>query len=370
MDPAFSSTKQAGAFALLLLVLLILPLILEPRILPSRVESYSSAGWIDGAYPYLDQQIFIEKGPLDIVFIGPSHMWAAIDTPAVQEALSQKLGRPAVVRTLGWTNAGYDALYFATQDLLQHRQVHLLVYYDAYQIKDNPHELASLWFRFGDNAQVLTDLPLRLKISYYFASLVGLPHNLLGLLRTRLPADLNSPKKTYWEERVDAERIVSRLGSVASKKGFTPDNNTTSAPFEVFKPEPTGRSSKAVIYSKTTREQFKFTATDNDSWQYVFARKFVSLAQEHHTRLALLHIPTWDEGRKTVIEERQNWPEFLKGDIAMIGITPEKFGEGISDADFIKLFGNSDHLNKNGQEYFTSIIIPRLLELYDAAPTH
>ena len=44
MRPAFSSTRQAGMFALLLLLLLVLPL-LPKSFLPPRRESYSSEPW-------------------------------------------------------------------------------------------------------------------------------------------------------------------------------------------------------------------------------------------------------------------------------------------------------------------------------------
>ena len=64
MRPAFSSTRQAGMFALLLLVLLLLPLAMPKSLLPPRREVYSSLPWGYGGYPYISEQIFDEKGDL------------------------------------------------------------------------------------------------------------------------------------------------------------------------------------------------------------------------------------------------------------------------------------------------------------------
>src|SRR5215469_2387895 len=126
MRPAFSSTRQAGAFVLLLLALLLAPALVGKKILPSREAIYSSIWWQNDDFPYMDGQIFRERGDMDIVFMGSSHIWAAFDAPYVQEQLWKKLDRPAIVRTFGWGGAGYDEIYFVAQDLLAHRRVRML----------------------------------------------------------------------------------------------------------------------------------------------------------------------------------------------------------------------------------------------------
>jgi hypothetical protein len=51
MRPAFSSTKQAAAFALLLLFVLLSPVLAGKRWLPPRECSYAVQGWDNGPYP-------------------------------------------------------------------------------------------------------------------------------------------------------------------------------------------------------------------------------------------------------------------------------------------------------------------------------
>ena len=123
MRPAFSSTKSATAFALLLLILLLSPVLAGKKFLPPRESAYASQSWGSGPYPWIEDQIFTETNAIDIVFIGSSHIFNAINTPYVQAQLSARLGRPAVVRTIAWGGAGYDGLYFITRDLLAHHRV-------------------------------------------------------------------------------------------------------------------------------------------------------------------------------------------------------------------------------------------------------
>ena len=101
MRPAFSSLRQALAFALLMAVTLLMPVLLPKSCLPSRAKLYSTAAWDLGGFPYIRDQIFEEQGDIDMAFMGDSPIEWGIDTPYVQAKLSEKLGRPAVVRTLG-----------------------------------------------------------------------------------------------------------------------------------------------------------------------------------------------------------------------------------------------------------------------------
>src|SRR3977135_860041 len=119
MRPAFTSPRQAAMVGVLLLLLLLLPVVMRKSWLPPRQEIYSSLPWSVGAFPYLREQIFDEKEDIDLLFMGSSRIWWGIDTPQVQKALSEKLGRKAVVRTLGWDSPGFDPFYFIMQDLLE-----------------------------------------------------------------------------------------------------------------------------------------------------------------------------------------------------------------------------------------------------------
>ncbi len=367
MRPAFSSTRQAAAFALLLLILLLSPALAE-KILPPRQEIYSSIWWESGNYPYFYQQFFQEKGDIDIAFIGESRLYSAFDTPVVQEGLSRQLGRPAVARTFGWGWAGFDSLYFVAQDLLQHRKVRMLVIDDQYNEADQPHSLAEHIFRYGDDPRALDGLPLSLKASYYYASIVGMPRNLLSLVRTNLPADMDPQKRTYWEIQWNALSIETHLGAMTTRLGFNPNPQAHAdaerEPFVNYAPETGVAPSDVCVYSPETKANFVFSSAGLPPMQLHFAQKFAVLAREHDCKLVVIHIPTYDERRSMVIAEPTYWPAALRADVTMIGIPPATLFRGLSDGEIRKLYSDPAHLNENGQDYFTALMTPTLLRIY------
>jgi len=372
MRPAFASTQQAAAFALLVLVLLFLPVLLTKSLLPPREQIYAWSGWdTTGPHPYHHQVIFEEKGDIDIAFMGSSHMWHGIDTPYVQEQLSKKLGRPAIVRTICWGGAGFDELYIVTKDLLQNKRVKMIVFYDECRLDNQPNSLAPNMFRFADDAGMLTTLPLRFKLAYYYAAILGIPKNLLCLLRSNLPPDMSPAKMNAVEQFFHCENIVKQLGSLAVHRGFNSSALFEDyGPFIPYTPENSAQPSDVAVYSPETQARFQFSGPPVPAWQLQFGQKFAALAQQHGVKLVLLHLPAVSDGRPTVIQEREFWPKALRADISMVGIPSATLFEGLTDDEVRKLFASDAHLNKNGQDYFTSLITPALLEIYADQTNH
>lgn len=367
MRPAFTSTKPAVAFAFLLLVLLLAPVLAGKKILSPREQSYATQSWGSGPYPWIQNQLFEDPSDIDVLVIGSSHVLHCLDAKLLQAKLSEQLGRPATVRVVGWGGAGYDALYFITKDLLEHRRAHTLVFYDEYSSAGLRNNRISVWFRWADNAGELAGLPLAEQAHFYFGALVGLPRNLLARVRPNLPADLHAPN--FWEQHYGSVNLEDNLGSTTSKLGFTYVDADPSLPFESVTPPTASTAADAFIYSAATATNFNFGNQPLPAWQIHFARKFADLATAHDCQLIMLHIPTLAEIRSPKIEERTFWPELMNADVALIGIPPAKMFAGISEADARKYFFNPFHLNANGQAYFTSLILPDLLQLY-AHPTH
>ncbi len=368
MRPAFASTREAAAFAFLLLIALLLPALLSKSLLPLRQELYAFKGWdTTGPHPYHYQLIFEEKGDIDIAFVGSSQIMHGIDTPYVQEALSKKLGHPATVRTLGWGGAGYDALYFITKDLLEHRQVKMIVFYDECQFFNKPNPLAPVWFRFGDDNASLAGLPLDRRLNYYFAAIIGMPKNLLSLVRSHRPADM-SPKKMEAIDRITAsDDPIKSLGSIGSHHGYNASMLYDDyAPFVPYSPPHPLDPSDVRLNFGSPSDDFQFNGPPVPSWQLHFARKFAALAQEHGVKLVMLHMPVIKEkeNETAFVNERENWPKVLQADITMVGVPPAVFFKGMSDDNARQIFDDIVHLNKNGQDYFTHALTPRLLEIY------
>jgi hypothetical protein len=367
MRPAFSSTKSAAAFALLLLMLLALPAVVGKNLMPSREQAYAIQSWGSGPYPWIQNQIFEETNDIDIAFVGSSHMFRGIDTPYVQAALSKKLGRPAVVRTIAWGGAGYDALYFIAKDLLEHRKVRALVFYDEINFRSQRNIQGTSWFRFADNAADIAGLSWQEQSRFYLMALVGMPRNLLGTIRPNLPAELFSSKPHEQEIILHAPNPAMRLGSFSAQVGFNSSEISYDfTPFIPFTPTNGIGSDDVCVYSRATEAHFQFSGQPLPDWQIYFARKFAALAREHDTRLMMLHLPTTHEMRSSVIQERACWPDVLNADISLIGIAPAELFTNLTDDNVLKLYSDWGHLNKNGMEFFTQLITPTLLKVYDS----
>ena len=366
MSPAFSSTKDAARFAALLLLILLLPKLVGKSILPPRDQNLLSTSFDlgrMGCAPYLYQQIYKEKGDVDIAFIGSSRMYGGIDTPYVQKCLSQKLGRNAVVITLGYYGAGFDSLYFFTEDLLRNRKVKMIVINEEYRGNDRVHLMSPVWYRAGDNAQSLDKMPLRIKISYYYAAIQGMPRNLLSLLRPNLGPNWSCEGIIKMMRREPGENPMNRMGSRSLKVGW--GNYPDHPNFVEFSPRSSASPSDVCVYSQENKDKFEFSGAPTPSWVLQFAQKTATLARDHQTKLVVVNFPTTKEMRNPKIHERDFWPKLLGADATVLGIPPEKLFAGISDKDVSKLFFSYDHFNKNGQQYFTHIITPTLLKIYE-----
>jgi len=364
MAPAFSSTRQAAAFAFLLLVLMLLPALFTGSALPPREEIYSSAPWRMGAYPYTHQAIFEEKGDIDIAFIGASVMFLGIDTPYVQAALTKQLGRKATGITVAWDGTGYDALYSVAQDLLQNRKVHTLVFVDVPPGVKQPLMAAPYWFRFGDNAEAMRGMPLEYIPQYYFAAILGMPRNLLSLIRPNSSSFLYSPERLDFYHAphpyYTANNPADRLGSLALEIDYQ------FARFVEYTPASHASPSDACIYSPATADHFHFSKEPMPPLQRHFAQKFGALANRRGTRLVQLTLPTIFQQADPFVQQGPFLPAILKSDVAMAGIPPAKLFSGIAAEDVPKLFAHDGvHLNKNGQAYFTRLITPALLKIYE-----
>ena len=359
MSPAFSSTKQAAAFASLLLALFLLPWVAGRPLLPPREELYSATSWAYGAFPYMHDQIFEEKGDIDIAFMGSSPMYWGIDTPYVQAKMSGMLGRPAVVRSLCWHYSGFDALYFIARDLLRHRKVRMIVFCDMIypDTSDAAHRSTSKWFLWSEDAPEVAGLSLKAKATFYAGAIVGMPRNLLDLVRHNLPA--------IPSEEILVKPGYPKLKSPALRLGSLAVTWAAGHAMADCTPHGTARQSDACIYSEATKTNFQFSRQPVQPAQAAFCRKMAALAREHQVKLVYLHFTRTFERTSPVIESSAFWPEVFAGDVAMLGIPGAKLFAGITEETLTnKLYNDAVHLNRNGQKFFTPLVTPSLVQIY------
>lgn len=364
MRTAFRSTREAAAFAALLAFLLLSPWLADRGLLPVASEDYSSESVRWERYPWVQQFIYEEQGDIDIAFVGSSHLLYGIDTPAVQQELDRRLGRRSVVRSVCWKGSGFDSLYFFTKDLLAHRRVGTLVFYDeaACDAPDEIQQYAATWFRWRDSSADVASLPLRERIGYYFASVVGMPRNLLAVITRNLPLDSARTPDSYlhWEPSYPE----TRLGSVLTEQSFDAKRMKKTDRFTRRAPDVSAIIDDVKVVPPDEDSPFVFVDQRLSPFQVHFAREFGRLARTNGCRVILLHPPTWKERAGDALPESRRWCDLMQVPVTMIGVPPARMFEAMDDDVIADFFFDPAHMNANGQHYYTSIIMPSLLDVH------
>jgi hypothetical protein len=192
-----------------------------------------------------------------------------------------------------------------------------------------------------------------------------MPRNCLSLLRPNLPAPLVSDKKNHWETVGDAPNPALQLGSFSYRRGFGLHPPAEATAFVEFKPATAITPGDTVVFSDATSTNFEFSTAPLPAWQLHYTRKLAALFREKNVQPVMLHLPVLAEVRSPVLAERADWPRIFDGDFKLVGIPPAKLFGGLCDNDVRKLFGDPVHFNRNGQEYFTSLITPALFQIYE-----
>ena len=102
-----------------------------------------------------------------------------------------------------------------------------------------------------------------------------------------------------------------------------------------------------------------------------FDRKIGELLREYGVHLVLLHMPFLHRGPGSdALTEVARWPDLFGVKAELIGASEDQLFAGMTDEQIKKLFGDFQHLNANGEVYFTKAITPALIELYFEGANH
>jgi hypothetical protein len=366
MRPAFSSGRQAIGFASLLAALLALPgLTAMIGVTTDRRDDYSDIPARAQPLRWAQFQIFAEHGDVDLAFVGASQMMFGVNTPYVQAQLSNRIGRPANVLTLGWTNYGYDVQYYLVRDLLNHRRVRTIVICDEYnRFPDRPYPdypgIALLYlFHWNDEPESLVGLSWFAKLRLYAVAVLNTPRHLTKLLHHDVVFTIDSRGPDLMPSNFRGGDLVAQLGSVRSRLSHKSEPNFTSLRTKV-----TSREGDAVVFPIRGGNLFAFNGPTTPPYERHFARRLAELCRARGVQLIVLHLPTSVESRSTYVPERER-PEGVYGmPLPVLGIPGVRLFAGVSTAELPNYYVDEMHLNENGQVLFTSAITPALLLIY------
>jgi hypothetical protein len=343
MTPAFSSTRHALWFGLVLSGFLTLPLTTHWIGRVPLEQSYRGISERAGAFDYIRREIFEESGPVDVLFCGSSLLRNAVDVAVVKREMSRALGRQASVILLPQSWQGPDLNYYVARDFLERRPVKILVLAAPALIhhSSQPHVQLFRVVRYGDHPGALEGLGPRSRLATYAEFVLGAPRQALNVLR---PNPLGA-------EAMLKPDTGSRLGYMGAS--FVP-RPAEAPPLDARRFLAFDRSNPA----------FHFDAPDLNAYQLHYLEKTVELARRHGTLLVVLHMPSPSErGRDTVPWQRDS-ARLFGPNVVLAAIPSASMFRGVSPDQYFDYF-QDEHLNANGMALFTKEFAPALIELYE-----
>ena len=350
VEPPFQTPSQAGAFALLLGLLLVLPVAFGTSGVFTREQAYASAPEAWGSFSYIHHEIFEETADIDLLLIATSQLYQGIDGVQLQQQLSAHLGRPATVVTLStnWRSAALD--YQLLRDVLARRTVRMvLTSSPSFTMGDSlPHLQSHRWMLYGTDDGDLEGLGWRDRLTFHAQTVLGLPRQLLSLLRAN---------------RTDPSAWAGTYGTLKVTRGIGRQ------PFRPYAPPPPSLDPAALTFRPGAAD-FVVEHDPLPAYQTHYFAKFFAVARQAAVPVVLLHVPLWVERHDTVVRERLDWSRTFDGPLTLLGVPPSRLFAGMTDADVDALFYNDDawpnhHFNSNGSTFFTAAITPALLATYD-----
>ncbi|MEG9434851.1 hypothetical protein JAO29_01490 [Edaphobacter sp. HDX4] len=348
MFPAIWSNRHAVALIVVIATLLTLPVLMSVVGLPPRDRVYSGIRVETGTGPLDEEQIFEDKGPVDILFVGSSLVVRGVDMDYIRQQLSATLGRPARVARLSLKWQGLDMQYMLMRDFLEHRKARLVIMDmpTLALIGDSPHIQAYRWMRWGEFPRSTAGLSFRSRTAIYGAEVLGAPRQLVNYLRPN--------------RRIEDRNLVAKLGS-QSEYGNV---GYYGGPF-VAEPRTPPAIPVDSIYSHGQDDpNFDFAGLPLGPYHRYWAHQIGELAKEYDVPFAMIHVPEDTEKGMTRVPERMYWPAVVGLPSAPILAIPSATLFRDVPASEINNYYYDQHFNDNGKELFTRAITPALLDLY------
>ena len=353
LRPAFSSFSRASYFLVFLVSILLIPEMITWSGLINRRHSYEIMTENHGAYSFVAKEVFDNEEDIDILFLGSSILFAGVDTPQVQRALSDELGRPAKVVTFGHYFNSIDVMHMQLLDVLEHKKIRMLVLSVPRMLyTDGPSTPGCRFIRYSDVKDIFFELPLKYKAALYACGILRAPRDVLSIVRRN--RDSLSPSS-----------FAPNLGADKAEIGIGRDPRT----FSRFTPVSHTIPGSNMIYSPRTKDQFDFTKDEIPFYQNLFLEKLVETCVQKQIPLVILNIPQHTERHSGRVIERKEWTNSLKSEVSLVGVPPAVLFAGLSDEEIDRLRYDDAHFNANGSEFFTRTILPAIMEVYNTRAT-
>jgi hypothetical protein len=167
------------------------------------------------------------------------------------------------------------------------------------------------------------------------------------------------------KDRFDDSVWASTLGTEKRDFGIYP------AQFVRFTPKPPSVSLEQMIRTKSGGANYRFTGPEPTDFQMHYLKRSMGLLRSNGVPVILLRTPQWLDRHNNFITERLDWPKVFGMDMTLVSVPPSMLYQGLTDAEIDKMYYILDsaprqylHLNRNGNEYFTRVVAPAIVEAY------
>jgi hypothetical protein len=343
MQPAFHDTRHLIGWVAMLIAILFSPGLTTLAVTPEI--RYLVTSIRIGPSDWHANQIFEQTAPLDVLFIGHSGIWTAIDHAELDREMAAR-GIPTESATIGFTGSGYDFVYTMLTDFFARRRARLVVvnYPDVHlhQTFSNPAEKYVRRISLFDPGLDLGK-PALAATNYGEMALVGFRLLLASIIHPR-PADM----KGYPTSWGFSDHLEATKGSLLREVGFQEEKWRTGLrpPTFVTRILP-GDPLGAMIVGAGFPPPAWVNLTDEPLTpiESTYLPAIKALCEKNGAVLALMLPPEATVRDKSKIEISR---QALALGIPIMAATLDMLFGDVSDGSVKDHYSDQRHLNKNG----------------------
>jgi hypothetical protein len=299
-------------------------------------------------------------GDVDVLFVGASDVWTAVDSRLIAAELTKEFGRPVRVLNFGTGWAGTETYYARVVDALKTMKVKLVVFaHQASLAKFHPFE-KYVW-RPGE-VEPPEGLSRHERAVLYAAGMLGAPVHAWSGIRGVDNVSFTR-KGAIW-----TKNNRKTLGTYWRKRGFRgrkwPSSRERLPYTNPSHPLPTTTGAEMILNGDNADEfQVMKTWPPYSTFETAFYKATARLVHDQGGKFAMMSIPAYftksriekAEIRMLAGGEKTEWPQ--------IGIPMTTLFEGLSFDETLAFYADERHLNPAGSRVFSGTIVRAIAEL-------
>ena len=359
VKPPFVERYHAVTFLVVIVFCIVWPILNDAVFQTSASQVYSTIPPRYRNYAFMGRSI--EAGVnVDVLVVGPSHLWSGINIEVLEAEMSKALGRPITAVNFGSAWFGLEADYSKIHNALKTIKPKIVLVADSPTRPHPPHQLTKYLWRPLE-MQAPMGLSTFDRLSLYAASMLGAPH--------RFWSDVQGGAKFTAERQKSVDKYIKDKGfnnKNTDQYGWLShdDSNEKNRRKFIDHNHPMQKiPADNMIFKGQEDENFSYLNPSYDCYQSAFLLAIGDKVKASGAVFATLSLPTHWKNRpmdRTLIRRLCNdtgkpW--------AQIGVPVQRLFENVPYDQMLDYYHNETHLNAAGAKRFTIVIAPAIVKL-------